>query len=273
MGICRIIIAIARAPRKVLCRLANPTPDEAAIAYKALSKSVKQGLMLDVGAHHGSSCARFVREGWIVHAFEPDDGNRAELVRRLGKHPNLHIDGRAVADQPRSGVEFYTSEVSTGISGLMAFHESHRESAKVDVTTVSDYLAETALTTRGVDFLKIDTEGYDLKVLEGVPWETSAPRLILCEFEDGKTRALGYTFTDLTEFLAAKGYRMIISEWYPIERYGGRHKWRRFQSHPLAPISSAAWGNVLATTDEVLHAALLRLCRLEPQGGGSGWRS
>jgi hypothetical protein len=80
-----------------------------------------------------------------------------------------------------------------------------------------------------VDFLKIDTEGFDLMVLKGYPWTQSPrPRVILCEFEDAKTVPLGYDFHQLAAFLVGEGYQLIISEWYPVKAYGGLHRWRRF---------------------------------------------
>src|SRR3546814_10935540 len=79
----------------------------------------------------------------------------------------------------------------------------------------------------GVDFLKVDTEGHDLFVLQGFPWERFRPAVIECEFEDAKTVPLGYTFHDMARFLLAKGYRVLVSEWHPIIRSGVRPDWRR----------------------------------------------
>lgn len=41
------------------------------IAHALLGK-VQQGVMVDVGAHHGYTALPFLRAGWRVLAFEPD---------------------------------------------------------------------------------------------------------------------------------------------------------------------------------------------------------
>ncbi|MEH6592727.1 MAG: FkbM family methyltransferase [Halioglobus sp.] len=218
--------------------------------------------MIDVGAHFGGSLAPFAEHGWKVFAFEPDPDNRAKLESGFANMPNVIIDDRAISDQPGKNVAFFASKVSTGISGLSAFHESHEEIAKVSVTTLAMFLAEQPHDNQTIDFLKIDTEGFDLSVLKSVPWDDVQPRMILCEFEDFKTRPLGYDYHDLADYLVDKGYSLVISEWYPIERYGIRHKWRCFSRYPSNLCNSDAWGNIIATKDTELYAALQHCCQL-----------
>jgi hypothetical protein len=97
--------------------------------------------------------------------------------------------------------------------------------------------------------------------LRGYPWDRSKPRVIVCEFEDAKTRPLGYDYHDLAGFLVARGYRLIVSEWRPIVRYGVQHRWRRFAEYPCELTESAAWGNLIAVTDETMYQAGLAHCR------------
>lgn len=207
-----------------------------------------QGVMIDVGAHQGSSLMGFLDDGWTVYAFEPDDKNRQLLQERVSSHPNkdrVLIDPRCVGREPQSGMPFYASEESSGISSLAAFHQTHVASQQVDVTTLDNLLAEQNL--KKVDFLKIDTEGYDLFVLQGYPWgSTVRPKVIECEFEDAKTRSLGYSFHDLAAFLTERGYKVWVSEWHPVIRYGIRHDWRKLAPYPCELESSEAWGNLLA---------------------------
>lgn len=95
-----------------------------------------QGVMIDVGAHQGSSLIGFLDDGWTVYAFEPDDKNRGLLQERVSRHPNkdrILIDPRCVGREPQSGMPFYASEESSGISSLAAFHRTHVASQHVDV--------------------------------------------------------------------------------------------------------------------------------------------
>jgi hypothetical protein len=97
-----------------------------------------------------------------------------------------------------------------------------------------------------VHFLKIDAEGSDLFVLQGFPWDWIKPDVVVCEFEDDKTDALGYRFRDLADYLVSQGYEILVSEWYPIKRYGTSHRWRRFVSYPCDLVDPHAWGNLIA---------------------------
>jgi FkbM family methyltransferase len=210
------------------------------------------GLMIDVGAHIGTSLAPFLEFGWSVFAFEPDVENRAQLLDRISKSPDknsVHVDPRAVGENSAENLPFYRSPTSTGISGLSQFESKHFESYKIDVVTLREFLAGKPVTR--VDFLKIDTEGHDLFVLRGFPWESFQPRVIECEFEDLKTAPLGYTVHDLALFLMDKGYSVLVSEWHPIVRYGIRHDFRQLVPYALWRNEEKAWGNLLAFRNEL----------------------
>jgi len=206
-------------------------------------------VMLDVGAHRGSSMRPFLERGWSILAFEPDDTNRRHLEERLAGRTGVRIDSRAISDKSEEDKPFYQSDVSDGISGILAFHESHREAGKVAVTTVTEAMRDYGLDH--IDFLKVDVEGLDFSVLKGVPWETVTPRFVLCEFEDAKTMQLGHDWRDMADYLQDKGYAVYVSEWYPIQRYGVRHQWRSLRKYPCELTDPAAWGNLLAIHGEV----------------------
>jgi FkbM family methyltransferase len=238
-----------------------------------LFKMVLDGhVMIDVGAHHGSALVPFLNSAWTIFAFEPDEKNRFKLLERLAKHKNkslVSIDTRCVSNKSQKNVPFYQSEQSTGISGMSAFHESHVEAQRVDTTTLTEFFQDKELPV--VDFLKIDTEGHDLFVLQGFPWERTKPVVIECEFEDSKTVPLGYTFHDLARFLVDKGYTVYVSEWHPIIRYGIRHDWNRLVRYPCPLADSKGWGNLLAFRDPIdekdLVAAVQKVLKVGVSGG------
>lgn len=217
--------------------------DEVDLVYAAFCEITRTGTMVDVGAHHGSSLGRFAADGWRVLAFEPDNHNRAVLQIAHGHRGNLSIDKRAVAATAAHGKPFYASKVSSGISGLSAFHVSHQQRQHVDVTTLSEVLP--AYGIQHVDFLKIDTEGHDLFVLKGMDWDALKPSVIVCEFENRKTIPLGYNTADLVAYLAERGYRVTISEWMPIVEYGISHTWKGF-AVDISSLDDNAWGNLIA---------------------------
>jgi hypothetical protein len=166
----------------------------------------------------------------------------------------LQLSAAAVSDRPAESVSFFTSPVSTGVSTLSAFHESHEPTAHVDVVTLEQDLRSRGV--RNVDFLKVDIEGFDFLALKGFDW-TYAPRFVLYEFEDRKTGPLGYSLADSSSFAAGRGYHLVYSVWEPIVEYGIRHKWRGLFAAPPSDVASC-WGNVLCFRDRADAERCLR---------------
>lgn len=203
-------------------------------------------VLIDVGAHHGGVTALFLEKGWAVVAYEPDPSNREQFERCIGSHPRVELSSAAVSDSCAESASLFTSSVSTGISSLSAFHESHEPTATVDVVTLAEDLR--ARGVKRVDFLKVDIEGFDFFALKGFDW-TYAPRFVLFEFEDRKTVPLGYSLADSSAFAANHGYHLVYSVWEPIVEYGKRHMWRSLFTEPPSDIA-LCWGNVLCFRDQ-----------------------
>ncbi len=201
-------------------------------------------VMVDVGAHVGGSLQRFGEDGWTIHAIEPDPDNREALLDRIEDSWDVHVDERVVADVDGLELPFYQSPESTGVSGVEPFLSSHREVGRVRTVTLASYLAEHDVDH--VTFLKIDTEGHDLDVLEGYPWHHDRPDVIMCEFEDRKTERLGYRVADLVQMLEAQGYDLLCSEWHAVIRYGADHDFRALRRWQPGVLSPDAWGNLIA---------------------------
>lgn len=224
--------------------------DENTCIAQLFGDSGADAVMVDVGMHFGESAQVFLERGWTVHGFEPDPENRA----RIAPHPRLHLIDKAITETDGEQLTLYRSEVSSGISSLSAFHASHRAAATVETTRLDTYLQAQGLTR--VDYLKVDAEGHDLFVLRSFPWAEHTPRIVLCEFEDLKTTPLGYSYHDLATLLTGRGYHVVLSEWYPIVRYGTSHRWRALHDYPCTLAEPRAWGNVIAFQDPQQAAQL-----------------
>lgn len=209
----------------------------------SLLKNIHNPIMIDVGAHYGESSIMFAKEGFACFAFEPDHINRSILRKKIHNLP-IKIDKRAVSNTTCFNKNFFRSPESTGISTLTPFRDTHEILCTVDTVTLDVFCKENRLNK--IDFLKIDTEGYDLMVLLGVPWKKIKPTTILCEFEDNKTIPLGYNYHHIAKFLQHHGYTVFVSEWHPIIKYGISHDWHLFNKYPCELASKDAWGNLLA---------------------------
>ncbi len=238
--------------------------EECRCVFELLNARDKPGVMIDVGAHTGGSLLPFARAGWRVFAFEPDRKNRAALDAAARELDNVNIDARAVGAQEAADLPFYDSDVSTGISGLTPFHESHKTAGRVDMTTLDALIQREALTS--VDFLKIDVEGHEMSVLNGLDFGRLKPRAIVAEFEDGKTRTHGFVMDDLARTFLNHGYVVFVSEWHPVERYGVKHSWRRLAEYPCETAPNA-WGNLIALLERPSKDDLEAACGAALSGG------
>lgn len=216
---------------------------EADLIYEYFLSRKAPGTMVDVGAHFGESLRPYLERGWKIVAFEPDSRNRARLLKEVDAG-RIDLRPVAVSDHESAEVTFFTSEESDGISSLSAFRPTHVEAEYVRLTTLEKILTPEVVAE--VTFLKIDTEGHDLFVLKGFPWERYQPEVILCEFEDSKTKPLGYDYRAMGDYLIARGFSVFLSEWDPIVRYGVTHNWRCWQKYPAAVVDDEGWGNFVA---------------------------
>jgi FkbM family methyltransferase len=235
-------------------RLLLAFPEEHRMVLRIIQSHVGPGTMIDVGAATGNSLAAYVEAGWTVYAFEPEANNLSKLRRVFGSHARVHIDDRAVGAEDNLILTLFTSPMSVGLASLIAFDRSHRASEPVRTVTLRTFLSEARIDH--VDFLKVDAEGYDLYVLQGFPWEEIRPSIVMCEFDDMKTSAVGHTWRDLGDFLVDRDYRVLVSEWSPLDRYGSGHRWARFEEYPCELASAQGWGNLIASATESLHSAI-----------------
>lgn len=231
--------------RKLQSLLSGTQLEEVDLVYDYFRSETEKAdrIMVDVGAHYGTSLGRFAADGWIVHAFEPDNHNREVLEIRHRQRSNLIINSSAASDTSGGEAEFFTSDVSTGISGLNAFDASHTSSHRVPLIRLDEYCLSNGIDQ--IDFLKIDTEGHDLKVLRGLDLSKISTNVIVCEFEDRKTLPCGYDRFEMANFLSDLGYHLVVSEWFPIEAYGVKHRWRAFRNS-MEETDPQSWGNIIA---------------------------
>ncbi|MDQ6997176.1 MAG: FkbM family methyltransferase [Mariprofundus sp.] len=228
-----------------LKRKLNTQFDERNIIYDFLN--FKKGVMFDVGSMDGSSFMPFLLKKWHIFAFEPDKDNYKNINQYLKKW-NFKIDlfEKAVSDIEETQI-FYKSNASTGIPSLLKFNKDQVPSHEVNTVVLKKIIEKNDI--NNIDFLKIDVEGYDLMALKGFDFSRLKPRIIMCEFEDKKTKLLNYTVLDMANFLKDKGYYLIYSIWFPIKEYGTQHNFKKM-SIDFKDIDFNDWGNIIAFSSE-----------------------
>jgi FkbM family methyltransferase len=127
-----------------------------------------QGTLLDVGANDGSHSWLFSLAGWRCIAFEPQPDCVAYLQRiaALNGFTQLAVEESAVGDRPAADANFYVSP-SSWFSSVNREHVARFENPdriSVKMITLDAYCQENRVTP---NCIKIDVEGYELRVLRG----------------------------------------------------------------------------------------------------------
>lgn len=201
-------------------RLRYKTSDNDVVRYDALqielfAADLSDGdLAVDVGAHAGQyalmMAAMCGASGKVV-AFEPDPYARQVLHRNLRLNPSietLRIEAMAVSDTPGKAVLYSrggNSNSSLARSGLGGGADAD-EKIVVTVVTLDSYLQDQGLRTPR--WVKIDTEGAEIRVLQGSQQLLASDAGILCELHPYAWREFGNTYEELKQLAAASRRRI-----------------------------------------------------------------
>jgi FkbM family methyltransferase len=132
-------------------------------------------LCFDIGAHVGDRLAHFLSLGARVVAVEPQPRLMAGLKRRYGNDPRVILIGAALGaargkaklaiDPANPTVATLSPDYIADAGGSRGFrHVRWSEHVEVEVTTLDALIAAHGMPS----FCKIDVEGYEHAVLEGL---------------------------------------------------------------------------------------------------------
>jgi len=172
-----------------------------------VKRDLKSGdIFVDVGAHIGyytMLASELVGPKGHVFAFEPAPENYAILLRNIASTRNITAYESAVSS--KSGIaDFYLSFISSGDNRLSKPSGKY-DKISVKTITLDDYFSD------DIDFIKIDTQGHELSVLEGMQriLRHSQNLKMLIEYEPILLHINGIEPGLLIEIL--KDYRFSIS--------------------------------------------------------------
>lgn len=158
----------------------------------ALLEAVLNPVIIDAGAHTGETLtmAKRVFPAASIHCFEPDPDSFRDLSRVAANYRDVHLYQVALGDMSGSfdffrNVESMTSSLlptamvagKTEVGGLMVT----RETIAVSVMTLDEFCAEHHI--EHIDLLKIDCQGFDLRVLKGAQRMLREYRVALIQCE------------------------------------------------------------------------------------------
>ena len=167
---------------------------------------------VDVGANRGDWTALFldvaknIQRGFLI---EPSKTSIEYLRTRFKSFTCLEFIDIAAADF--DGEQVFFEEINMGETSSLVknFCQAGAKERIVKVKKIDTLAAERGLQT--IDFLKIDAEGYDLKVLRGAHQLISQNKIGMIQFEYNSPWALaGSTLADAYTLLEASGYNVFL---------------------------------------------------------------
>jgi FkbM family methyltransferase len=184
---------------------------------RLFEETVEPGMVVvDIGAHVGYYtllAAKQAGPNGKVYAFEPEQGNHALLQKNIetNGYNNVVATRMAVSDRRGSSTLFLTA-LDSGRHSMYHHGLPERGSVPVETTTLDSFLESEGWPH--VDLIKIDVEGAEIAVLDGMPrlfGECPDLKLII-EFNPALLQDGGTAPHDFLERLSSLGWTIRIVE-------------------------------------------------------------
>ena len=138
-------------------------------------------VIVDVGANRGQSIENFlsIYKNYEIHCFEPLNNLYEELTKKYGQNKNIHLNNYALGEENKDGKFFkYHNDVNSSFNRpindskwekkkkkILNKEKLIEQELKVKILKLDEYFKINNL--KFINLLKIDTQGYEDKVLSG----------------------------------------------------------------------------------------------------------
>jgi FkbM family methyltransferase len=177
-------------------------------------------LGFDVGANEGQTACELRRifPEAKIYCFEPYEAAFRTLQQKLSGDPNICLEKIAFGDHKGEATLYENAESVTNslLPNAPEAHVSQPASyaiptgqSTVEVTTLDDFCGERTISY--IDFLKIDGQGYDLRILQGARKHLAEQRIsfIVVEMLFAPLYAGQAYFHEIYGFLTGFGYELV----------------------------------------------------------------
>jgi FkbM family methyltransferase len=228
-------------------------------------------VLLDVGANVGDFTEVVSDSGYHVYAFEPFPATFGRLKARMADRGNVKTFNVALGSTETTLPLYVASEPSDARQDDPSLYNTFRphfvreslvfaETVDVPVRTIES-MVKSGEVPEQIDFLKVDTEGFDLEVVRGLG--NIRPSVVQTEFwgddflfvRDETNRE---NFASSAEIISELRNRDFF--WNIIVFRMDAESFVRFGTN-LASAPKKAWGNMLFFRDHNLFLEALRWCQ------------
>ena len=196
-------------------------------------------IFFDIGAHKGESINLFLKNLDIkkIYSFESSPVNYLKLKNNLPKLQNkfkktiININNLTLGSENKKGALKQIDESSSSTLNnininskyfkrkkALIYNMNHQfyKEIEIQISTLSNYLEENNIDQ--VDFIKIDTEGYEYEILKGLNEKFKNIGLIMFEHHYHDMLDKGYTFTDINRLLNKNNFRQFYKAKMPFRK-------------------------------------------------------
>ena len=210
--------------------------------YSFLKKNIDKNIniFIDVGAHQGDTISEFLEIFSIkkVYAFEPSKENFIKLKKKVAeleksKLVEIKISPFGLGDKNDI---LPLNEITDGVSNtfnslninsryfkkkkfittLFGIKKFIKNKVPTKVIRLKDFIEQEKIDK--IDFMKIDTEGFEFNILLGLEKDISKVRFILFEHHYDNMIIKNYKFKDIHKLLNNNGFKKIFKTKMPFRK-------------------------------------------------------
>jgi len=175
--------------------------------------------IFDVGANIGQTALNYINifPKAIVYSFEPVKESYDKLVQNLLSYPNVYAINTALGAEKRKLTISLNSDSQINSLKNIVINSGHI-TERITVDTGKSFCDQNKITY--IDLLKIDTEGYELDVLQGFDKQflMEHVKFIYCEVGFDTDDLYKTTFSDASSYVRDCGF--ITTGFYESSRWG-----------------------------------------------------
>lgn len=175
-----------------------------------------KGFYVDIGAYHPlnfSNTQIFYEKGWRGINIDANPGSMKEFNRIRKEDINIET---GVSDEHGELEYYFYGKTSTGNTFSKVLLEERNDTAKIEkiirikVQPINDILEKYLPKGQHIDFITIDVEGFEWRIIKSLNFEKYAPDFFLIEGLEYKNKDfMGYSSSPIYIYLKQKGYMVV----------------------------------------------------------------